>query len=131
MPRSFHLGDILTCTTGSMLSPTGDDGVKNLVEYVSGMGHPGSTIVLAREFVGRALIEQHHFLLTLKPRSTDPDGLRAFLTYAVENHGEHHDVEPIADQSYVPYGIFKIIAEGLFAKLRDPSHPDAGHPDGP
>jgi hypothetical protein len=101
-PAPFHLGDLLSVTDGRLLSPDHMDGVYRLVDHVTGQKHMTHQLPRAAEVVKPWLIEQHPWLDGLGPAAgSDAGDLIAWLTWAVTEYGEFHDVEPMPFGMYV------------------------------
>lgn len=101
--KAFHLGDILTITTGGVLvSPRGMDGAYDILRFLAGED------VFTHQ-IGRVLPECQEPLLAQHPDLRDvtvPDGLfgedavMAWLTGQVAIYGEYREVAPLAAEDH-------------------------------
>lgn len=92
----YHLGDILSFTTGFLVAPTGMTGVQALAEYL--LGHPVFThqLVWAADICGMALLDQHPQLAAVDLAGTDPANHAARLAEQVARFGEYLPVRPMS-----------------------------------
>ncbi|GAA5155500.1 MULTISPECIES: hypothetical protein [Amycolatopsis] len=103
MSRRFHLGDLLSVTTGKLLSSNGYAGVQALVEYVTGQAHLTHQLSRAVEEIRPFLLQQHPWLADANiPRDVgDRFDLLCWFAWAKEEWGEWHQVEPMPFGQYV------------------------------
>src|SRR5213080_1242489 len=69
--RSFHLGDLISITTGRLVSPRHIGGVYDIIDFVTGVQHMTHQIPRAADAVKPWLLEQHRWLADIDV----PDGL--------------------------------------------------------
>lgn len=102
MTETFHAGDLLSVTTGRLVSPSHMDGVYRLVDYMTGVPH--FTIQLSRgaDACIPALLEQHSWLtrVVVPEEFNGREHVESWLAGVVDEHGEHHPVEPLPAGSY-------------------------------
>lgn len=94
--RSFALADILTVTTGRLLSRRHMDGLYEILAHMA--GHPVYTHQLGRvaDECGPALLAQHPRLTDVQPPAgTDAADLMAWLVEQERIHGETLPVAPL------------------------------------
>lgn len=111
-PRRFHLGDILTLTTGCMVSPRLMDGVRELISHMCGGPVFTNQLGEALEACEPALLDQHKQLAGIRlPDLAAPPGsaalaaeIGAWLARLVEDHGEYLDVAPLPDGAFQRWG---------------------------
>jgi hypothetical protein len=93
--REFHIGDILSVSTGYFASPNGFGAVHELIEYL--LGEP----VMTHELPGvwerckRGLIAQHPQLADADCTGITPQNHAARLAALVAEYGESLPVAPI------------------------------------
>lgn len=99
--RPYPLADILTVTTGRLLSHRHMDGLYDLLGYMTGDNLFTHQLPRAADVCGPALLAQHPQLANVTP----PDGLdapdlMAWLTNTERQHGEQLPVAPLADGAW-------------------------------
>jgi hypothetical protein len=95
--EEFHLGDILTVTTGRLVSPRHIDGVYVILNYMTGDNLFTHQLPRAMYQCAPLLLEQHPFLRDVEvPENFEgKDHVDAWLHEQVANYGEWHHVHPI------------------------------------
>jgi hypothetical protein len=118
--RTFHLGDLLSITDGKLVSPRHMDGVYDIVDFVTGEQHFTHQLIRASGVVKTWLLNQHPWLADVDvdfdiPKGATSDEAKAivdaWLTEAVDKHGERHPVEPM------PFGMY--VGREPIAELRE------------
>lgn len=145
--RTFPLADVLSVTTGRMLSRTRMDGMGALLNYMTGQDRftdrmiPARATLAAANAAKAALIEQRPFLADLKPPAdADPADLMAWLIEVERVHGEEITVAPLprlADAIRAAAESMATAVEGASAGFRRfadgftaaEAREVAGHPD--
>ena len=95
-PRAFPLADILTMTTGRLLSPRHMDAVYDLANHMTGDNLMTHQLPRAAEACGPALLAQHPQLEGVEPpQGIDAPDLMAWLANAEHEHGEQLPVTPL------------------------------------
>ncbi|MFJ7111769.1 hypothetical protein ACIQW4_01145 [Streptomyces albogriseolus] len=95
--RNYPLADILTMTTGRLLSPRHMDGVYAIANYMTGDTLMTHQLPRAADACGPALLAQLPQLQGVEPpASIDVPDLMAWLANAEREHGEHLPVAPLA-----------------------------------
>lgn len=101
--REFHVGDILSAITGTLLSPRLIEGMYDLLGYMTGEPLWTHQLPRASRECEPSLREQFPDLAAIEPPdwSDVPDGelartVRAWLDGIVEQHGETRLVHPLA-----------------------------------
>ena len=94
--REFHLGNILSITTGRLVSPRHIDGVYDILDYMTG----GDSLYTHQ--LGRAADECKPYLLMEMPwleeidtSGVNGDNWESWLQKQVDKYGERHEVRPI------------------------------------
>lgn len=93
--KSFHLGDILSITTGKVLSPRLMDGVLDITEYLYGGKLCCSQAAALSDKCESALLEQLPFLSDIDSSKYTSDDAREWLNEQIAIHGEMHEITPI------------------------------------
>lgn len=96
MGKMFHVGDVLTITTGKIVSPSGMDGIYGILNYMSGDN-------LYTHQLGRVMEECEPYLLRQFPMLAGVDAgvvhdvpsRDAFLDTVSAIYGEMLEVEPM------------------------------------
>lgn len=99
----FHLGDLLSITTGRVLAPDGVAAFYRVCDYMTGQSHLTHQLPRAAEEVNPYLLEQHPWLADVQVPDDIEDmaGLVAWLSRATVEHGEFHEVRPLPFGAYV------------------------------
>lgn len=97
MSETFHLGDLLSLSTGRLVAPGGFGDVHRLVEFLAGGPVWTHQIPAATDALLPGLIGQHPWLTGITaPESFDDEAyVWRWLDEQIAEHGEHHDVTPI------------------------------------
>lgn len=103
--RTFHLGDILSITTGHLVSPRHVEGIYDILDYMTRDNLYAHQILRAYAECVPYLLEQLPFLHNIKFDVAD-DEWQSWLNRQIEEYGETHSVYPIPqeDHKYIdPY----------------------------
>lgn len=100
--KSFHLGDILSVTTGFLLSPSKMDGLYQILDYMTGDQLFTHQLPRASRECAPALLAQHPALADIQaPESfAGPEDAEAFLMVQVARFGEYLDVQPLCPEEH-------------------------------
>ncbi|KIF66213.1 hypothetical protein HY68_36470 [Streptomyces sp. AcH 505] len=120
-PRTFPLADVLSVTTGCLLSRTRMDGMGTLLNYLTGQDTFAKQLIPAQQFLKAAdttapvLVEQHPFLADLKPPAEiDAPDLMAWLIDAERVHGEEITVVSVASwKNRKVAAMLKVVGEAV------------------
>ncbi|MGW6418832.1 DUF7736 domain-containing protein [Streptomyces sp. NPDC055055] len=94
--RSFPLADVLSVTTGQLLSRRHMAGLYDLLGFMTGQDVYTHQLGTAADAAAPALKAQHPFLVDLQPPAdSDPADLMAWLVNAEREHGESLAVTPL------------------------------------
>ena len=116
MSKTFHLGDLLSVTTGTLLAPTKMRGVSTLLEHLTGVRLEVHQLLIASEVCAPLMVRDRPWLADLRPpKGADLDDLVAWISWAVSVHGEWHEVD-----SYPPnvWGEHDSFVDFLRLKIR-------------
>jgi hypothetical protein len=98
MPETFPLADVLTVTTGRLLSHDHMDGLYRILNYLTGDNLMTHQLGRAAETCRPALIRQHPWLADVAPpEDIDMPDLFAWLAAQESIHGDALILAPIAD----------------------------------
>lgn len=100
--RSFHLGDILSATTGRLVSPRHVDGVYDILGFMTGESLMTHQLPRASDECRPSLLEQHPALAAVEvPESFDgKEHVFEWLDQQVAKYGEYLDVRPLNPEDH-------------------------------
>lgn len=110
MSKSFHLGDLVSVYTGTLVSPDHIGGVYNVCDFVGGQAHMTHQLPRASQAIRPWLLAQHPWLSDVEVNLDIPDGadrdeawliVSTWLGQATARWGEHHEVEAMPFGMYV------------------------------
>lgn len=100
--RTFHLGDLLSVTTGRLVSPDAVGGIYAVCDFVTGQAHFTHQLPRAMDVVGPVLVEQLPFLADIEaPEFGGEAEVWTWLAAQVDRHGERHTVTQMPFGAYV------------------------------
>lgn len=121
MARNFHITDILSITTGRLVSIRGMSGVYDILAYMTGDQVFTHQIPAARNASATALLEQHPYLAGTQCLGVDETNLSDYTEAWIDQFGEYlvvdklsgslHDFsDPLADlaENIHPERIFQL-----------------------
>jgi len=114
--KRFHLGDVLTVTTGKLLSPAGMTGVYAILKHLT--GEPIFTHQIGR-VLGEAaphLLARFPALAAEKGDDVTPEGHGLWLVEKSRIYGEWFDVAPLPEHAHESIDPISELAEKV--------HPD-------
>jgi hypothetical protein len=95
--KSFHLGDILSVTTGHLVSPSHMDGIYDVLNWMTGDDLMTHQLPRAADECEGALLAQHPDLAGIVVPGLDgKDAVDAWLAEQIALFGEYRDVAPLA-----------------------------------
>jgi hypothetical protein len=100
--RDFHLGDILSVTTGLLVSSRHIDGVYDILNWMTGDGLFTHQLPRAGEECKGPLLAQHPDLagVQVPDAFTGKEHVLAWLAEQVERYGETRPVTPLAEADH-------------------------------
>lgn len=99
--REFHVGDLVSVTTGHMLSYRNAEGVLDLVDFVTGYVHTEAQLSPATEGVTPWLVRQYPWLDdVLPPKFTNETQVWEFVNAMAYEHGTWLVVEAMPKGMY-------------------------------
>lgn len=87
--QNFHIGDVLSIITGKLLSPTGMDGVRAILEYMHGA--PGiftHQIPMAMERYKPFLLQQFPMFASIDDSVINTENYTSWLEEQITKYGE-------------------------------------------
>jgi hypothetical protein len=92
--ETFHLGDLLSVTTGTLLAPTKMRGVEALLQHLTGVKLDVHQLLIAADVCAPLMIQDRPWLEGLKPpEGADRQDLVSWMSWAVSLHGEWHEMD--------------------------------------
>lgn len=114
--RQFHLGDILSVTTGRLVSPRHMDGVYDILNHMTGESLFTHQLPRVSEEAAPVLLRQHPQLAEVTGDGVTADNWRGWLADLVARFGETLPVQPMTADEHE-------YREPL-SKLAEKMHPD-------
>lgn len=99
MSRQFHLGDVLSVTTGFLVAPRGMEAMYDLLDYMTGDSLFTHQLPRAARECAPELLRQYPKLAEVEVPAefTGEAHALAWLAEQVAVFGEHLDVDPLAE----------------------------------
>lgn len=95
--RTFHLGDILTITTGRLVTPRHMDGVYDILNFMTGDNLFTHQLPRACDECQGPMLAQHPDLAGIEVPDLDGEAeVVAWLAVQVDRFGETREVAPLA-----------------------------------
>jgi len=93
----FHLGDILSVTSGIIISPKGEKAVQELLSFMKGeeVGTSESELRQAMKECHNSLLIQCPKLRKLDPSMIDGTMIPSWLKHQIREHGDYHSIRPL------------------------------------
>jgi len=98
--RAFHIGDILSVTTGHLVSPRLVYGVYDILNYMTGQSLYTHQLGRAMEVCRPALLAQHPQLAHVDAAGVNRDNWRPWRVEQEKRFGQYMPVEPLAQGAY-------------------------------
>jgi hypothetical protein len=127
----FHLGDLLSITSGVLVSPSHIGGVYQVIDGITGQAHLTHQLPRASEEIRPYLLEQLPFLADVDvPRGFSSEAeVITWLAEATAQYGEYHEVTPMPFGAYVgrePIAELQEMAPGMEIIQVDPGEDNHG-----
>lgn len=100
--REFHIGDILSITTGYLVSPDGMGGVYAILNYMTGEHLFTHQLPRARAACAPSLLAQHPQLADADCTGVTPENIAERLAELAARYGERLPVAPLVGGEYAP-----------------------------
>jgi hypothetical protein len=99
--KTFHIGDILTITTGKLVSPRHVDGIYDILNWMTGDNLFTHQLPRACDECSPSLRTQFPDLAAIMPRDfSDKDQVWAWLSEQVQAYGETREVAPLHEDEH-------------------------------
>jgi hypothetical protein len=102
--RAFHLGDILSITTGRLVAPSGVGAIYEVMDYMTGDSLFTHQLPRAMDECAPDLLRQHPDLANVAvPADFGDDPQRSvadWLNVQIERYGEYREVAPLASADH-------------------------------
>jgi hypothetical protein len=95
--KKFHIGDVLSITTGKMLSPEGIDGVLTILNYITKSNLYNSELIYIIEECRPYLLQQFPELKEETAIDVTPQNWKTYLLTMIEKYGEYLNVKSIQE----------------------------------
>lgn len=86
--KQFHLGDVLSVTTGRLLSPRLMDGIYDILNFMTDDNLFTHQLPRARQECAPILLQQHPQLANIVIPDITPDNFNAVIEQLCAEHGE-------------------------------------------
>lgn len=98
--REFHLGDVLSVTTGILVSPRKLDGLWELLDHMTGESLFTHQLPRAFDECAPELLCQHPDLAAVAVPELEPEQVLGWLAEQVAVFGEYRSVRPLATDDH-------------------------------
>jgi hypothetical protein len=96
MSKSFHIGDILSITTGKLVSPNHIDGIYKILDFMTGDQLFTHQLPKASEECKPFLVAQMPWLAEISAEEVNEKNWETWLTEIVQKYGVTHEVKQIS-----------------------------------
>lgn len=100
MGRQFHISDILTITTGYLVSSRHMEGVYDILNYMTGDELFTHQIPRAMEVCVPELLKQHHDLIGVDASGLNAKTISEWIAVQEKRYGNIRNVEPLTAGMY-------------------------------
>jgi len=97
MEKQFHIGDVLSITTGHLVSPRHIDGIYDILNFMTGDSLFTCQLLRAFDECKPHLLEQHPQLNDVDASGVTPENWQEWLDQQVARYGENLTVRPIPE----------------------------------
>jgi len=95
MERAFHIGDVLSITTGKLVSLRHIEGIYDILGFMTGENLMTHQLPRACREVATEILRQHPDLAAVSAPTLTPETWRLWLDEQVENLGESRSLTPM------------------------------------
>jgi hypothetical protein len=97
--QAFHIGDLLSVSTGALVSPDGIGGVYKILNYLTGDNLMTHQLPLACDAIRPDLLKQHPWLESITAPKFDGDEARvkAWVEEQGAEYGLWHPLNPVPE----------------------------------
>lgn len=114
--KEFHIGDILSVTTGCLVSPRHIGGVYDILNFMTGESIYTHQIPRVGREAAPVLLKQHPQLVEVDATGVEPDNFKSWLAEQVKRYGEMLPVQPMTADEHESIDPMSELAEKI--------HPD-------
>lgn len=100
MKKEFHLGDILSITTGRIFSTSGMGGIYAILNFMTGEKLFTNQLPRTSDTCKPSLFKQFPHLEELDTSEVNKDNYQDFLNKQIEQFGEFHEVSHLDEDIY-------------------------------
>jgi hypothetical protein len=100
MTKQFHLGDILSITTGRVVSPRHMDGIYDILNYMTGDNLFTHQLPRASNECRPYLVMEMPWLEQIDASAVNGENWEQWLNDQVKKYGEYHDVRQIHPEDH-------------------------------
>jgi hypothetical protein len=100
MSKKFHIGDLLSITTGKLVSPRHMEGIYDILNFMTSDNLFTHQLPRACEECKPFLLEQMPWLSEITAEKVNSDNWESWLAKMVEKYGESHEIKPIPTNSH-------------------------------
>lgn len=98
--KQFHVGDVLSITTGRLVSPRHIDGVYDILGYMTGESLFTHQLPRASDVCKPELLKQHPQLASVNTAGVNSKNWQSWLNEQVAKFGEQLTVSPLPTNAY-------------------------------
>lgn len=99
--RTFHLGDVLSVTTGKLVSTRHIGGVYDILGFMTGEQLYTHQLPRACREAAPEILRQHPELADIDPPTLTPETWRGWLDEMIVRYGETRELTPLIDHEPV------------------------------
>lgn len=99
-PKLFHLGDILTITTGKLVSTRHMEGVYDILNFMTGDNLFTHQLGRAVNECNPALLEQHPQLAAVTGKEVTPENFKVWIEVQCAEFGDELMVRPLPEYAH-------------------------------
>lgn len=99
--RSFDLGDVLSVTTGILMSPRHMEGIYDILNFMTGGNLFTHQLPRACREVAPIIIQQHPQLAAIELDTLEPEFVGAVLAGLKHKYGDTLALTPMADYAHM------------------------------
>lgn len=100
MEKQFHIGDVLSITTGCLVSPRFMDGIYDILNFMTGDCLSTHQLPRASDKCKLNLLKQHPQLKDVDVSELTPENWLEWLNQQVARFGENLTIRPISQKQH-------------------------------
>ena len=94
----FHIGDVVSVTTGKLLSPRKMEGIYEILDFLTGDSLYTHELPFASKFTKPYLLSQHPELSEINKDEINTENYKEKLDALVAEYGEYLEITNISDE---------------------------------